>query len=263
MRAVTADLVLIFALVMDLSADKKFLATASFMDDYAPSTDLSFASTDSSFSNGDDLFENGNAPDLSLDLSPDLSFGSADLSALDYFQPDEASGYGDSGLSIFSADPTLSADAENPNCNSDESQLPARLRARSGACGATSSPIDPPTLFDLTDPRLKLQPICPMEAFPFYTIAVCSSGNPLDEWGPITALLLYDSEQGESIYAPSFLRAPNIQDEVLKSLVITPADLLACVFPRKLYCCRRYIPVTDSAVQRSDDTRHGRPVCYS
>lgn len=186
MRAVTAHLMLTFVMVVASFADKDFSPITFFMDDFGPSSDLSSASTDSPFANSYEVFENENAPDLSLDLS----FVPADSSALDYFQPDEDSEYWHEGL------PTLSTDAENPSCH-----LPARIRARGGTCAASPT-IDPPTLFDLSDPNLKLKPICPMDEFPFYLIAVCSSGNPLDEWGPVNSLLLYDSEQGELVYTP-------------------------------------------------------------
>lgn len=246
MRSVAAHLVLTFVMVMDSIADKDFLSPNFFLDGYDESiSGLSFASTDSSNPNAEEAFENGN--------SPDQLFVSADSSALDNSQPDQISGYWDEGLS------TLLADADNPNCISGESQLSARIRARDDTCVVSPAIIEPPTVFDLSDPNLKMKPICPMTRFPFYTIAVCSSGNFLDEFGPISALLLYDSEQGESIYTPWFTNTV----EVLKCLVSNPADLLACTLPRKLYCCRTYIPVEDLSVQRSDDSLHGRPVCYS
>lgn len=257
MRAATTHLVLKFVVVMGSFADKDLLPTNLFLDDNGPISDLSFLSTDPLYANADEMFDN----EFASDVSPDVSFISDDSPSLDYFQPDGISEYWDEGPS------TLSADAENPGCTSSESQPPARLRARAGAGAGTCASTDykaPPTVFDLSDPKLKLRPICPMAEFPMLPIAVCSSGNPLDEWGPLNNVLLYNSERGKSIYTPSSLYGSKMQDEVLKSLVTNPAELLACIGSRKLYCCRSHIGIPEGDNLRlSDDTRHGRPVCYS
>ena len=205
MHAVTAHLVLTFVVVMGLFTDNDFWSTTFSPEDYGPISDLSFASADALDANPDNIFGDENASDLSLDLP----FVSAEPFAFDYFHPDEDFESWDDGLS------TLSADAENSNCIPGENQLPARVRARDGTCAAPST-IDPPTVYDLSDPSLKLKPICPMEEFPFYPIAVCSSGDPLDEWGPSNSRLLYDSEQGESISTPSQFRGSKEKVKVLK-----------------------------------------------
>lgn len=195
MCATTAHLVVTFVMVMVSFANIDFLPDILFLDDNGLMSDLSFASVDSSLPNVEEMFENEVAPDLALDLS----IVSADSSSLEYFQLDDISEYWDEEPS------TLSADAENPECVSGGSRLSARLRARAGA-ETCVSPYnkDPPTVFDLSNPNLKLRPICPMAEYPMLPIAVCSSGNPLDVWGPLNNFLLYDSEQGESIYTPSF-----------------------------------------------------------
>ena len=254
MRATTAHLVLAFVMVMVSFADKDFLPNTLFPNDNGLVSDLSFASVDSSLPNVDEMFENEVAPNLPLDLS----FVSADSSSLEYFQPDDISEYWDEEPS------TLSADAENPECVSGGSWLSARLRARAGAETCVSPYYkDPPTVLDLSNPNLKLRPICPMAEYPMLPIAVCSSGNPLDVWGPLNNFLLYDSERGKSIYTPSFLHGSKMHDEVLKSLVTNPAELLACVGQRKLYCCRYHLSVPEgSDIRLSDDSLHGRPVCH-
>lgn len=198
MRSATGHLLLTFLMVMDLFADKDFLPSTLFLDDNGLMSDLSFASIDSSLANADEIFENDVTPDVSLNISPDVSpdvpFVSADSSTLDFFQPDKISDFWNE------APATLQADVENPECISGEGQLPARLRARAGAWSCTTTyNKEPPTVFDLSNPSLKLKPICPMAEFPMLPIAVCSSGNPLDEWGPLNNFLLYDSERGELI----------------------------------------------------------------
>lgn len=194
MRSAIRHLVLTLLMVMNSFADKSFLPGTLFLDDNGIISDLLFASIDSSLANGDEIFENDVTPDVSHDMSPDISFGSADSSTLDYFQLDDHSEFWDE------APATLQEAVQNPECISGESQLPTRLRARTGTgtgtCTSTYTK-EPPTVFDLSDPNLKLKPVCPMAAFPMLPIAVCSSGNPLDEWGPLNNFLLYDSERGE------------------------------------------------------------------
>ena len=54
-----------------------------------------------------------------------------------------------------------------------------------------------------------------------------------------------------------------MQLEVLKRLVTNPAELLACIGPRKLYCCRSHLAVPEGdSVRLSDDSLHGRRVCH-
>ena len=179
---------------MDSFADNDFLPSTLFQDNGLIS-DLSFASIDSSLANVDEIFENDVTPDVTPDVPPDVSFMSADSSTLDFFQPDSISEFWNE------APATVQADVENPECISGERQLlPSRLRARAGDWSCTSTyNKEPPTVFDLSNPNLKLKPICPMAEFPMLPIAVCSSGNPLDEWGPLNNFLLYDSERGELI----------------------------------------------------------------
>lgn len=200
MRSTAGYLVLILVTAKVVLADENLFSSDTFLDDLEPISDLSFAFTDPSGPKADGLFRNENAPDLSSGLlfafaDPDDSTNSI---GFDYFHPDEVSEYWNEGLT------SLSADADNSNCASSESQLPARLRARAGTCAAWPS-IDTPVEIDLLDPKLKLQPICPTVEFPFYPIAVCSSGNFLDEWGPVNNVILYNSNQGRSICIPWLL----------------------------------------------------------
>lgn len=200
MPSVTGYLVLTLVTVKVLLADESLFSSDIFLDDSEPVSDLSFAFTDPPGPRADELFRNENAPDLSSDqlfafANPADTTNSIDF---DYFGPDEVPEYWDDGLTA------LSADADHPDCDSSESQLPARLRARAGTCAAFPT-IDTPVVIDLLNPKLKLKPICPMVEFPALLIAVCSSGNPLDEWGPPDNVLLYDSSQGGSICIPWLL----------------------------------------------------------
>lgn len=161
-------------------ADEDLLSSNFFVDDYGPASDLSFASSDASTS--DDL-----------NLGPDQIFpiaGSIDPDEFDYPQANEMPIIWDEKSTMFSLN------MDHSNCGPSDTGLPSRLRRRGDTC-TLSPPVDPPVVFDLSDPNLKLQPICPIPQFPFYTIAVCSSGNPLDEWGPLNNVILYDSVQGK------------------------------------------------------------------
>lgn len=182
MRSVTALAILMLGTVNVSLADEDPLLSNVFTDDWGPVADFSLGLSWTSNIAPEEALGSLNAGDL----SSDLLFASADYSG---FQTDEAPGLWDDGTT------SLSADGDNENCGSGDIQLPARLRARNNECSAAIVK-ETPVIIDLLDPKIKMKPICPLEKFPFYLIAVCSSGNPLDVWGPSTALLLYDSTEG-------------------------------------------------------------------
>jgi hypothetical protein len=190
MRFVTAWVILMLGAVKVSFAGEDDRPSNVFTDDWGPIPDLSFGLSGISNINPDGDLGSWNTGDL----SSDLSLASADSSD---FQTDEVSGLWDEGTTL------LSVDGDDSNCYSGDVQLPARLRARVDECPTATTPSttveDPPVIFDLLDPKLKLKPICPLEQFPFYVIPVCSSGNPLDVWGPSTAVLLYDATEGRRI----------------------------------------------------------------
>ena len=244
MGHVTSNLVLTMVAVKALLADEIPWSSDIFTDDYGPVSDLSLAFVDPSSpsvpdSFSDLLFPPANSADpVKFDSVNPANFELADPAELDYFQPDESPGLWDDGLT------TLLAGTDDPSCGSVDSQLPSRLRVRAGTCAASSPSADLPVLFDLSDPNLKLKPICPIPQFPFYTIPVCSSGNPLDEWGPLHNVILYNSVQGKSgcssrfaniYYVSEVLRAPSDESCRIAGLYRTKETLL---LPQTYSCGR-------------------------